>query len=92
MGCCRRLESRIGYKIGPLFADNATLAQLLLDALVATVPDATVAIDIPEPNEAAAWAQRHGMTPVFETGRMYRGPAPKINLARVFGVTTLELG
>lgn len=84
---------RIGYKIGPLFADKADLAHLLLDSLMATVPDATVAIDIPGANETAvAWAQRQGMTPVFETARMYRGPAPKINLDRVFGVTTLELG
>jgi hypothetical protein len=32
------------------------------------------------------------MTPVFSTRRMYRGPAPVLDLERVYGVTTLELG
>lgn len=32
------------------------------------------------------------MTPVFVTVRMYRNGMPQIDLDRVFGVTTLELG
>ena len=32
------------------------------------------------------------MTQVFATARMYTGPAPSIDLDRVFGVTTFELG
>ena len=50
-------------------------------------------LDIPEPNPAArALAVRHGLAPVFETARMYRGPDPQLPLPRIFGVTTLELG
>lgn len=32
------------------------------------------------------------MKPVFETARMYTGAAPDIALARLYGVTTFELG
>jgi hypothetical protein len=32
------------------------------------------------------------MTQVFATARMYTGPAPAIDLDRVFGVTSFELG
>jgi hypothetical protein len=35
---------------------------------------------------------RHGLAPVFETARMYRGPAPALPLDRTFAITTLELG
>jgi hypothetical protein len=50
-------------------------------------------VDVPEPNTAAiALAERQGMSVVFETARMYTGPAPKLPLARLFGVTTFELG
>jgi len=33
-----------------------------------------------------------GLTPVFETARMYTGAIPPLRLERVFGVTTFELG
>ena len=36
--------------------------------------------------------ERHGMTPVFETARMYTGTAPTLPLERIFGVTSFELG
>jgi len=29
---------------------------------------------------------------VFETARMYKGPAPQLPVERIFGVTTFELG
>jgi len=32
------------------------------------------------------------LKPVFETARMYTGPDPAIDLAKLFGVTTFELG
>ncbi len=86
--------ARTGYRIGPLFADAAEIAEALFDALVSRVPaGAPVYIDIPQPNDAAmALVTKHNMTPMFETARMYRGPAPSIALDKVYGVTTLELG
>jgi len=52
-----------------------------------------VFLDVPLAHAGAVrLAEAHAMRPVFETARMYRGPAPEIDLGRVFGVTTFELG
>lgn len=84
---------RSGYKIGPLFADDAAGAEALFLALAAEAGGATIALDTPAPNAASvALAERHGLAPVFETARMYRGPDPGLPLARIFGITTFELG
>lgn len=84
---------REGHKIGPLFADEPAIASALFDALVARYSGTTVLLDTPEPNhDAVALAVLHGMTPVFETARMYRGPAPDLPLHRIYGITTFELG
>jgi ribosomal protein S18 acetylase RimI-like enzyme len=82
-----------GWKIGPLFADNARVAEALYLALSAHAPGEPVFLDVPEPNAPGLeLVKRHAMTPVFETARMYNGPAPDIQLSKVFGVTTFELG
>jgi len=85
---------RAGYKIGPLFADDAEIAEALFASLVDTMPeDAEVSLDTPEDNEAAvSLAARAGLSPVFETARMYRGADPHLPLHRIFGVTSFELG
>ena len=85
---------RAGYKIGPLFGDDPEIAEALLSALVRSLPaDAEVSLDTPEDNDAAvALAVRSGLTPVFETARMYRGVNPNLPIHRIFGVTTFELG
>lgn len=84
---------RSGYKIGPLFADDAEIADRLFQALAATVAGQTIHLDVPEANAGAvALAQRHGMSIVFETARMYTQAPPPIALERVYGVTTFELG
>lgn len=84
---------REGRKIGPLFADDAQTAEALFAALTAQCPGETIVLDVPEPNAAAvALADRHGMTSVFETARMYTQQTPDIPLARLFGVTSFELG
>lgn len=83
-----------GYKIGPLLADDAAVAQRLYLALVARVPaGAPVFLDVPALNPAAlALAQQQGLQPVFETARMYTGVAPALPLQRLFGITSFELG
>lgn len=82
-----------GFKIGPLFADTAAIAEALFLALAARAESDTIVLDPPEPNSAAvALAVRHGLQPVFETARMYRGPAPTLDLDRIFGITSFELG
>ena len=90
-GCVR--PCREGYRIGPLFADTPDIAERILAALIGRLYGAPVFLDVPEPNaEAVALARRHGLEPVFETARMYRGPAPALPLDRIFGITTFELG
>lgn len=85
---CRR-----GFKIGPLFADSDDRADLLFRALAASAKGEDVFLDCPEPNRPATdLAARYGLAPVFETARMYRGAAPTLPLARIFGITTFELG
>lgn len=84
---------REGFKIGPLFADDAAVATALFGALAAAAGDGPVFLDVPEPNAAArALAEAAGLAPVFETARMYRGLAPELPLPRIFGITTFELG
>ncbi|MGV9246325.1 GNAT family N-acetyltransferase [Streptomyces sp. NPDC003710] len=82
-----------GLRIGPLFADTADDADALFTTLTARVAGRLVAIDVPEPNTAAVGlAERAGLTPSFETARMYTGPVRPFAAERVYGVTTLELG
>ncbi len=84
---------RKGYKIAPLVADDAACAEDILNALVADAGGGEVFVDVPEPNRAAiSLAEAHGLSPTFETARMYTGPIRPVALGRIFGVTTLELG
>ncbi len=84
---------RVGWKIGPLVADDRGSAEMVFAALVGTADSAEVFLDVPSVNrEAIALAQDHGLAPVFETARMYTGSIDPIRLERVFGVTTFELG
>ena len=86
-------QCRSGCKIGPLFADNLEIADQLLTALAGYAKGQSLFLDVPEPNPAAvALAGRHRMQPVFQTARMYTGPAPALDLTKVFGVTSFELG
>ncbi|MFZ9629104.1 MAG: hypothetical protein ACO3C1_07100 [Ilumatobacteraceae bacterium] len=50
-------------------------------------------LDVPEPNEPGlALAKGFGLREVFGCARMYHGPAPDIDVRRVFGVTSFEFG
>ena len=83
----------IGYKIGPLFADDAQTADDLFVALSSEGGDGPVFLDIPDINpDALALAERHGMKEVFETSRMYNKNAPPLHLHRIYGGTTFEVG
>lgn len=84
---------RKGHKVGPLFADDRSGAQAVLAALLAGTGGGEIFLDVPSVNhEAVALAQDLGLSPVFETARMYTGPIPSLRPERVFGVTTFELG
>ncbi len=83
----------MGYKIGPLFADNAETAETIYQALVSRIPGEKFYLDVIEPNEAAgALAKLHNLEEVFVTVRMYTGAAPEMDMNKIFGVTSFELG
>ena len=74
-------------------AADPAVATALATALAGQAGEKPVALDVPEPNgSAVALAQAMGLTPVFETARMYTGPDPEIDRAGLYGITTFELG
>lgn len=85
---------REGWKIGPLAADNSVIARRLYDAAAAhATRGEPLFLDVPECNPAAkALVAELGPAPMFETARMYTGPDPAVDLSKLFGVTTFELG
>jgi GNAT superfamily N-acetyltransferase len=85
--------ARTGCKIGPLVADDRAAAEAVFAALVAAAGGGEIFLDVPSVNrDAVALAGDHGLSPVFETARMYTGAIRPLRLERVFGVTTFELG
>ncbi|MBR0795058.1 GNAT family N-acetyltransferase [Bradyrhizobium jicamae] len=84
---------RSGRKIGPLVADDRATAEIVLAALLAGTGGGEIFFDVPAINrDAVALAHDLGLSPVFETARMYTGAIPQLQLQRIFGVTTFELG
>lgn len=86
-------KCRAGYKIGPLFADDKNTAEKIFRALRASVPEETIYLDVPEPNKKAMKiAEKYQMNVMFRTIRMYSQKEPDIELDKVYGVTSFELG
>lgn len=85
---------RIGYKVGPLFADSVEVADAVLGGLTAQVSAASdIFIDVPSVNTAGMqWAAQRGGEVTFTCARMYYGTPPSVEWSNVFGVTSLELG
>ncbi|AKL64981.1 MULTISPECIES: GNAT family N-acetyltransferase [Streptomyces] len=80
-------------RIGPLYAATPGVAAALLRRLAEHAPGGEVAVDVPDVNRAAtALFAGLGLVPTFEAARMYTGPAPELDLAGLYGVTSLELG
>jgi hypothetical protein len=87
-------QCREGWKIGPLTAQDPIIARRLYDAACAHAPSGDpIFIDVPEANpHSKSFLAALQLTPVFETARMYTGRDPAIELQKLFGVTTFELG
>jgi GNAT superfamily N-acetyltransferase len=82
-----------GYKICPLFADNAMVAEELYKACLNAVPGEPLYIDIPVVNAAAVeLVKKYNTNYVFECARMYYGKPQDMAIEKVFGITTFELG
>ncbi len=87
-------KCRTGYKIAPLFAENADVADKLFAGLANFAEEGSpVFIDVPEPNSAAMeLVKRQRMKEVFATARMYANGIPEVPINEIFGVTSFELG
>ena len=84
---------RSGFKIAPIFADTPVIAENLFSTLSSFAEGQPVFLDIPVCNLAALeLVERHGMTKVFETARIYRGAPPALPLDHIYGITSFELG
>ncbi|MEM1112801.1 MAG: GNAT family N-acetyltransferase [Pseudomonadota bacterium] len=84
---------REGAKIGPLFADNAEIADAIFTQLAAAAAGGPVFLDAPENNpDALGLVNKYGMDEVFGCARMYLGEPPAVAERRVFGISTFELG
>ena len=82
-----------GFKIGPLLGNTPLIALALLASITEVASGENIMLDVPDKNPAAIEiAKSLELEPIFETTRMYRGAAPAIDLERLFGVATLELG
>src|SRR5262249_47645761 len=84
-----------GFKIGPLFADDLTAADILLRGLMAETGGGSIYFDSPDAAENPAAAElvgRFGMREVFRTARMYTRGRPRLDAGRVFGITSTESG
>jgi GNAT superfamily N-acetyltransferase len=84
---------REGFKIAPVFADTADIAENLFSSLSSFAKGKQVYLDIPVCNsEALKLVERHGMAKVFETARIYKGVPPVLPLDNIYGITSFELG
>ncbi len=82
-----------GYKIGPLFAEDARTADHLFQHLSSFAKEHPLYLDIPENNpEACALAKRHQLKEVFGCARMYHSAIPELPWNNIYGITTFELG
>ncbi len=82
-----------GFRIGPMAAETPEGADLLFRALAGSVKGQMIHIDLPLPNEAAVeLAERHELSPVFATARMYKGQDPNLPLDKIYSFASFELG
>ena len=82
-----------GYKVCPLFADNDLIAEELYKACLNSVVDEPLYLDIPVINkDAVNIIKKYNATYVFECARMYYGKPPEVDINKIFGITTFELG
>ena len=86
-------KTLVGNKVGPLFADNENVAEELYKACLNSVIGEKLYLDIPIINKGAKnLIKKYRATYVFECARMYYGNPPIIDMNKVFGITSFELG
>lgn len=83
-----------GFRIGPLFADNQDIADVLFTNLVQHAGSSKFFMDCPvEANlDGQALAKHYNLQETFKSARMYLKYEPDILIKNVYGITSLELG
>lgn len=82
-----------GFKIGPLFAESSEVAEELYKACLNSALNQKVYLDIPMTNkEAVELVKKYKASYVFECARMYYGKPLHVDMNKVYGITTFELG
>lgn len=82
-----------GYKVCPLFADNNIIAEELYKACLNSVVGEPLYLDIPVTNkEAVNLIKKYNAAYIFECARMYYGNPPAVEIDKIFGLTTFEIG
>ena len=86
------LKNGVGWRIGPLMAENPKLIKVLLKKLIDSHPGLVI-IDAPGLNNLASDIFKElGFQAESETFRMYRGSQPPVSMNDVYGLACLELG
>ena len=81
-----------GWRIGPLLADSAELAKVLMIKLI-RFHQGSILIDSPGLNpKADSLFEELGFIRSSKTLRMYKGSQPIVNMRDVYGLACLELG
>lgn len=84
---------RKAFKIGPLFAEEESIADSLFRGLACFTKNEKVFLDIPENNPLAiSLVERYQMEKVFGTVRMYTKEKPILKDQQIYGITSFELG
>jgi GNAT superfamily N-acetyltransferase len=92
VGFATARDCRLGVKIGPVIAPDPERALDLARASLAGRQGGPVFLDIPSTGDGFSMLLRtSGFDIVFETARMYRGPAPVVGTA-LQAIATMELG
>lgn len=82
-----------GYHLGPLYADDETLAEIVFAALSGSIPGRPFSIDIPDLSaRGKLLAQRHGLQAEREYFTWFTPEAPQFPWSRLYAKTSPELG
>lgn len=86
-------EAPSGLRIGPLVAERPEDAEAIFDALTAGAGRAEVSVEVPTPNRhGAELARAAGLSPIYETIRMFTGPTRPAEQHLSYAISSFELG
>lgn len=89
-------EPHASYRVGPLYAQDGTIAENLLQHLIAATklnPNESVYLETPGTNpHAAPIITKFGFVEIYKMDKMYKGEPPKHDEKRIFCYNSLATG